>query len=143
MAIQTTVDTVASVTQLVPKNVNRGNSRVAVEPEIVGSMGDVGVNRTASEKIEPTQQAGKPETGTSSGSESPSIDELTQNISDFIQVIQRDLAFSVEEETGQKIIKVHDRETGDLIRQIPSEEVVEISRRIGEQATGLLFKTKA
>lgn len=143
MAIQTTVDTLASVTPLVPKSDNKGNSRVAVEPGIVGSMDDVGVNRTASAKIEQIQQADKPETGTSSGHESPSIDELTQNISDFVQVIQRDLAFSVEEETGQKIIKVHDRQTGDLIRQIPTEEVVEISRRIGEQTTGLLFKTKA
>lgn len=48
------------------------------------------------------------------------------------------LEFEVGEKTGRTIIRVRDKETGEIIREIPPEELVRISIRMGE-LHGLLF----
>ncbi len=52
------------------------------------------------------------------------------------------LRFEVDEDTDKLIVKVVDRESGELIRQIPSEEVVRIARVLGK-APGLLVSREA
>lgn len=62
-----------------------------------------------------------------------SVTEAVAQMNDFIQAEQRDLQFSVDEELGTTIVKVMDRETGDLIRQIPEETFIELARSAREQ----------
>ncbi len=45
-------------------------------------------------------------------------------INEFVQSVQRDLLFSMDDDSGRTVIKVMDRSTGELVRQIPSEEVL-------------------
>lgn len=49
------------------------------------------------------------------------LDNAVAQMNEYIQSEQRDLQFSVDEVSGQTIVRVTDRETGDLIRQIPNE----------------------
>lgn len=49
-----------------------------------------------------------------------------------VQNIQRGIEFSVDEESGRSVVKVVDRETGDVIRQLPAEDALAISRQIKE-----------
>jgi flagellar protein FlaG len=49
----------------------------------------------------------------------------------------------VDEDTDRLVVKLTDRETGELIRQFPSEETLAISRSIGEFQQGFLLKQKA
>lgn len=49
------------------------------------------------------------------------LDQAVARMNEYIQSEQRDLQFSVDEASGQTIVRVTDRETGDLIRQIPNE----------------------
>ncbi|BCB06207.1 hypothetical protein HHSLTHF2_00970 [Vreelandella venusta] len=44
----------------------------------------------------------------------------------------RGLEFELSEQSGRVITKVIDRETGDVIRQIPAEEVLLVAERLGE-----------
>jgi len=60
----------------------------------------------------------------------------------YAQSIRRDLKFSLDEDSGQVIVKVTDSATGEVIRQMPSEEAVKLAQRL-EEARSLLFKTKA
>jgi len=63
------------------------------------------------------------------------IEELQQ----FNQSIDRSLQFQVDEELGVTIVRVVDRETDELIRQFPPEELLNLSRRLkelNEQSTG-------
>ena len=69
------------------------------------------------------------------------IEETVSEIGDFVQNIQRNLQFTVDDNSGETIIKVTDRETDDVIRQIPSEEVLKLQRYI-KDAAGILFKAK-
>jgi len=60
-----------------------------------------------------------------------------------VQNVQRTLDFSVDEITGHTVIKVTDSQTGDVIRQIPAQEVLAImqelaSRQAGRSGRGLL-----
>jgi len=60
----------------------------------------------------------------------------------FVQDIQRNLDFSVDDSTGQVVVKVIDGDSGKLIRQIPSEELLRLSERL-EDMRSLLFKAQA
>lgn len=56
------------------------------------------------------------------------IEELQQ----FNQSIDRSLQFKVDDELGVTIVRVVDKETNELIRQFPPEELINISRRLKE-----------
>ena len=74
------------------------------------------------------------------------VEKTIMEISDYIQNISRDLRFQVDEQTGTTIVTVLDHETKEVIRQIPSEELVAIARRIAENTPdpvkGLLMNGK-
>ncbi len=53
--------------------------------------------------------------------------EAVSQINSFVQSVQRDLSFSMDEGSGRTIIKVIDSESGKLVRQIPSEEVLALA----------------
>lgn len=69
------------------------------------------------------------------------VDRMAQDVADRLQTNQRQLQFSVDSETNSTVVRVIDSETKELIRQIPSEELLAISRRL-EAATGLLVDDK-
>ena len=58
------------------------------------------------------------------------LHEAVSQINSMVQSVQRDLAFSLDEDSGQTVIKVLDSKTGSLIRQIPSEEVLAIATQL-------------
>ena len=82
-------------------------------------------------------------------SKSMSSEELQQVVTQLnqrVQQIQRDLQFSVDDSSGRTVIRVVNSETEEVVRQIPSEEVLRISRNLQEQlddVTGLIFETSA
>jgi flagellar protein FlaG len=53
-------------------------------------------------------------------------------VTEFIQTKNQDLTFSYDNESNRSIIKVTDANSGDVIRQIPTEEVIKLSERIKE-----------
>ncbi len=55
------------------------------------------------------------------------ISEVVSSINKIVQNIQRDLSFNLDEDSGETIIRVVDSESGELIRQIPSEEALAIA----------------
>ena len=72
-----------------------------------------------------------------------SVEEAIVHFKQQIQSLRRELEFTFDEETRQVIIKVHDSETGEVVRQIPSEEFVAMARRLGETRDARLIDTQA
>lgn len=75
----------------------------------------------------------------------PSFEELQSavtNINEHVQNLQRGITFSIDDGTGRTIIKVIDTLTDEVVRQIPSEEVLEISANL-QSVAGLIFKANA
>ncbi len=50
-----------------------------------------------------------------------------------VQNLQRNLEFSVDDITGQTVVRVVDKETDEVIRQMPSEEVLKLAQHMQEQ----------
>lgn len=64
------------------------------------------------------------------------------------QNIQRSLKFEVDEDSGETVVTVKDKYSGEIIRQIPSEEMLSLSKRLkalndNVEATGILLKSDA
>lgn len=70
------------------------------------------------------------------------VQQAAQMISKAIQTFSRNLEFSVDDTTGKTVVKVLDKETGDMIRQIPSQEALDIARVL-DRLQGLLIRQKA
>jgi len=58
-----------------------------------------------------------------------------------IKVINRTVRFEIDKELQRVIAKVIDKDTGEVIRQIPPEEILRIAKFLLK--TGLLFKREA
>jgi len=65
------------------------------------------------------------------------VTEAARDVSEFIQTVNRSLQISVDQDLGMTIITVVDSETDEVIRQIPQEELVELSRFIAERRAEL------
>ena len=55
--------------------------------------------------------------------------------------MNRGLEFSVDEDSGRDVIKVIDKESGETVKQFPSEQVLDIVSKLAE-ATGVLVDFK-
>ena len=74
--------------------------------------------------------------------EAAPIEDVVSNLNDLVRNLQRELRFSVDTKSGDTIIKVVDRETDEVVRHIPSEEIVALRQRL-EQSTGGFFDDSA
>ena len=68
--------------------------------------------------------------------------EATSRINQTIQNMGKNLQFTVDAESGEKVVKVVDTTTKETIRQIPSEEVLAIAKAM-DKLQGLLIHEKA
>jgi flagellar protein FlaG len=75
-------------------------------------------------------------------SEAEVLAEVVEQLSEVVTLMNKGLAFSVDEDSGSAIVKVMDIDTGDIIRQIPSEEALELAQKL-QDVKGLLLKTQA
>jgi flagellar protein FlaG len=69
-----------------------------------------------------------------------------RDINLHMQSIHRNLNFSIDEGSERTVIKVIDAETDETIRQIPSEEVLVLARRLKDaerEQQGLFFNVDA
>jgi flagellar protein FlaG len=61
-----------------------------------------------------------------------------ERINEQLRAAAQNIRFSIDEDTGKTIVRVVDSNSGELIRQIPSEEVLAVSRSL-ERLQGLLL----
>ena len=69
------------------------------------------------------------------------LEKVVQQLQEFMGEMNRSLQFKVDEDSGRNVIKVIDKESGDLVKQYPSEEVLGIVAKLAE-ATGVLVDFK-
>lgn len=70
------------------------------------------------------------------------LNEAVTELQSRLQNVQRDLNFSVDDSTGEVVVKVIDGESGKVVRQIPSEEVLKLAQQL-DGVRSLMFETKA
>lgn len=92
------------------------------------------VSKPASEtgSKNPAQAQSTPTAASQQATGEEQLEQAVSRINDYVQNQQRTLQFSVDEDSGRNVVKVLDKETDEVIRQIPQEEVLVIARRIEE-----------
>lgn len=74
--------------------------------------------------------------------DSTPVEDAVTSIQSFVQSIRRDLAFSLDDSSGKVVVKVTDSASGEVIRQMPSEEALRLAESL-EEVRSLLFKAEA
>ena len=67
------------------------------------------------------------------------LKQVAADLTDMVAMMQKGLKFSVDDDSGKQVIKVQDIESGDIIRQIPSEEALKLAQKISE-VSGVLMR---
>lgn len=70
------------------------------------------------------------------------IEQAVKDIQAFIDSVERNLKFSIDEESGEVVVKVVAKASGELIRQMPSEEALELARSLKEDNENRLLQAK-
>jgi flagellar protein FlaG len=56
--------------------------------------------------------------------------QAAQHIESFVKSVGRSLDFSVDPTTGDNVLRVLNSESGEVVRQLPSEETLRIARAV-------------
>lgn len=59
------------------------------------------------------------------------LQSAVQNANQAMQESNKNLAFSIDSDTKQTVVKLMDTKTGDVIGQFPTHQMLEISKAIG------------
>ena len=75
------------------------------------------------------------------------LGDAVKHISGYIQNITRELKFSVDEELGETVVTVIDETSGNIIRQIPSVDMIALAKNMSDlkerAGKGILLETDA
>lgn len=66
------------------------------------------------------------------------LEKVAQQLQDFVGDLNRNIEFSVDKDSGRDVIKVIDKNTGDLLKQYPSEEVLTLVSKLSDMIGGFV-----
>lgn len=99
------------------------------------ALSSVGLYTKAQEDM-----AGQKSPAKASGAEE--LEQAVATLNDYVQNTERKLNFQLDEDAGLTIIRVYDKQTDELIRQIPNEEAVSLAQKLNEEEPLLLFSAQ-
>ncbi|ENO86855.1 flagellar protein FlaG [Thauera linaloolentis] len=90
-------------------------------------------------------EAASTETAAAASARQPDAAQITQAVEEVraaITPVAQNLHFSIDKDINRTIVKVVDASTDEVIRQIPSEEIIAIAKAV-DKLQGLLIKQEA
>lgn len=107
--------------------------------------------QTQPSKISVKRDANKAEKNDKAGDEfqgaavkTEDVERIAEDIKSVVELLNTSVSFSIEKRDAHPdivIAKIIDKETKEVIRQIPSEEIIEIGKRLDE-LVGIVFNKK-
>ncbi|SDS57606.1 flagellar protein FlaG [Halopseudomonas litoralis] len=62
-----------------------------------------------------------------------------EEMQEYVDVAARNIQFQLDDESGRMVVKVTEASTGDVIRQMPSEEALRLAENLAEM-NSVLFR---
>jgi len=106
-----------------------GVGKAKATPEPSGTSPSAAAGVTTPESVGAAQKPGQ-------------LDAAVANIQSYAQSVSRNLNFSIDDSTGEVVVKVIDGDSGKVVRQIPSEEVLKLAARLDDMRS-LMFEAHA
>ncbi len=66
------------------------------------------------------------------------LHKAVEELNEYVKSMDRGLSFRLDEESGRQVITVFEVSSGDIIRQIPDEKMLEVARDLAASASGLI-----
>ena len=79
---------------------------------------------------------------TKTGAESGQVRELAEQINDKLQQMDSQFSVSVDDESGMVIVRITDSATGEIVKQIPPQQILDASISV-DKIIGLLVNDRA
>ncbi|NRA23490.1 MAG: flagellar protein FlaG [Oleispira sp.] len=70
------------------------------------------------------------------------VKDAVSKLNEYVQSTERTLDFQMDEESGKTVIKVFDKLSSELIRQIPNELALELAQNLNDDEPSLLFSAQ-
>ena len=113
---------VSSSTGQVPAQVVQQN--VPTDAEVIAKVANTVIKPSnVSQATQPTQEV---------------VAKTAQQLESFVASMGRDLSFSVDSTTGYHVVRVTNPQTGEVVRQLPSEELLKIAQTMEQTGSGLV-----
>tara|TARA_B110000046_G_scaffold184876_1_gene224656 strand:+ start:2870 stop:3271 length:402 start_codon:yes stop_codon:yes gene_type:complete len=70
------------------------------------------------------------------------VKDAVSKLNEYVQSTERTLDFQMDEDSGKTVIKVFDKASSELIRQIPNELALELAQNLNDDEPSLLFSAQ-
>lgn len=90
----------------------------------------------------PTSNASEGAPSASPAVRGEQLQDAVKTVNRFIEPAAGNLEFQIDAQSGRTVMKLVDKETGSVLRQMPSEEMLAIARAL-DRLSGLVIKLKA
>lgn len=70
------------------------------------------------------------------------VKDAVSKLNEYVQSTERTLDFQMDEDSGRTVIKVFDKASSELIRQIPNELALELAQNLNDDEPSLLFSAQ-
>jgi len=120
-----------------PVLLEQGGAKVAgPNPQIPNTLDSEIVKKVANTEIK------DPNISSHSQPTREAVARAAEQIQSFVKEMGRNLSFSVDQVTGYNVVRVVNPDTNEVIRQLPSEELLKIARSM-ENWNSVLVNQKA
>lgn len=125
------------------QSISAGNQAAYATPAGDQVQRQTAANARRAETEKPKDLAPTPETKKSVRElQEEDVKKAVDDVQKFVSTKNQDILFSIDEDLGKTVVKVVDRGTKELIRQFPSEEMLQIAKAL-DKIQGLLVKQQA
>ncbi len=112
------------------------NSRVQQQSKVIEA------DRTVARQGLSNNEQLMPSTMEGSQPSNQQLKQAAETLNQHVQSLKRDLHFSIDEDTGETVIRVVDSESQKTIRTIPSDEFLRVAQQLNK-SVGLLLNAQA
>tara|TARA_R110001592_G_scaffold287609_1_gene556459 strand:- start:2267 stop:2641 length:375 start_codon:yes stop_codon:yes gene_type:complete len=70
------------------------------------------------------------------------VENAVTKLNDFVQTVQRNLQFNLDDASGKTIITVVDKQTSEVVRQIPDDVAIKLAQDLQQSEPLSLFNAK-
>ena len=138
MATEYTTQIPASVNSATPVAKASGNTkRQALPAQVTPATGAINQGQAQSDSS-PARDTSNPSQQVERGR----LDQAVSRLQEYVQSIDREFDFSVDEDSGRTVVKVVDGQTQEVIRQIPPETALRLAEHF-QELKGMLIQEEA
>lgn len=89
-----------------------------------------------------TRSASDANGNSNGGSSENQVTDAVEKLSKFVASIRPEISFSVDQSSGTRVVKIMDSQSKEVLRQIPSEEAIQLAQAL-DKLQGLFVRDKA